>query len=79
MCSYEDRIRAVELDIKLGKRVRPTLRQLGYPTKNALTGWYWEYEHRLDLPVGYVGRKPKYSQAQKEAAIALSQSRSMHG
>lgn len=31
MYSYEDRIRAVELYIKLGKRVRPTIRQLGYP------------------------------------------------
>lgn len=40
MYSYEDRIRAVELYIKLGKRVRPTIRQLGYPTKNSLKGWY---------------------------------------
>ncbi len=31
MYSYEDRIRAVELYIKLGKRARPTLRQLGHP------------------------------------------------
>ena len=69
MYSYEDRIRAVELYIKLGKRVRPTIRQLGYPTKNALTGWYREYEQRLDLPAGYAGREPKYSQAQKEAAV----------
>lgn len=69
MYSYEDRIRAVELYIKLGKRVGPTIRQLGYPTKNALKGWYREYEQRLDLPVGYAGRKPKYSQAQKEAAV----------
>lgn len=69
MYSYEDRIRAVELYIKLGKRVRPTIRQLGYPTKNALKGWYREYEQRLDLLVGYVGRAPKYSQAQKEAAV----------
>jgi putative transposase len=29
MYSYEDRIRAVELYIKHGKRVRPTIRQLG--------------------------------------------------
>jgi len=29
MYSYEDRIRAVELYIKLGKCVRPTIRQLG--------------------------------------------------
>jgi putative transposase len=69
MYSYEDRIRAVELYIKLGKRVRPTIRQLGYPTKNALKGWYREYEQRLDVPVGYAGRKPKYSQGQKEAAV----------
>src|SRR5439155_24607139 len=58
-----------ELYIKLCKRVRPTIRQLGYPTKNALKGWYREYEQRLDLRAGYVGREPKYSQAQKEAAV----------
>lgn len=69
MYSYEDRIQAVELFIKRGKRVRPTIRQLGYPTKNALKGWYREYEQRLDLPVGYAGREPKYSQAQKEVAV----------
>ena len=40
-----------------------------YPTKNALKCWYREYEHRLDLPVGYAGREPKYSQVQKEAAV----------
>ncbi|WP_157085093.1 helix-turn-helix domain-containing protein [Hydrogenophaga palleronii] len=44
MYSYEDRIRAVELYIKLGKRVRPTIRQLGYPTKSSLKGWYNEYQ-----------------------------------
>jgi putative transposase len=49
MYSYEDRIRAVELCIKLGKRVRATIRQLGYPTKNALKGWWREYEQRGDL------------------------------
>ena len=69
MYSYEGRIRAVELYIKLGKRVRPTIRRLGYPTKNALKCWYREYEQRLDLPVGYTGRQPKYSQAQKDAAV----------
>jgi putative transposase len=69
MYSYGDRVRAVELFIKLGKRVRATIRQLGYPSKNALKGWHREYEQRLGLPVGYAGRGPKYSQAQKEAAI----------
>ncbi|PRH40546.1 hypothetical protein C6T65_20375 [Burkholderia vietnamiensis] len=36
MYSYEDRVRAVELYLKLGKRVKATIRQLGYPTKNSL-------------------------------------------
>jgi putative transposase len=67
MYSYEDRLRAVRLYIKLGKRVRLTIRQLGYPTKNALKSWHREFEQRLDLPVGYV-RGPKYSDAQKEIA-----------
>ncbi len=69
MYSYEDRIRAVELFIKLGMRVRPTIRQLGYPTKNSLKGWYREYQQRQDLPKGYAGREPKFSQEQKAAAL----------
>ena len=68
MYSYEDRLRAVRLYIKLGKRVGLTIRQLGYPTKNALKSWHREYEQRLDLPAGYV-RQPRYSQAQKERAV----------
>jgi hypothetical protein len=34
MYSYEDRIKAVRLYLKLGKRLGVTIRQLGYPTKN---------------------------------------------
>lgn len=69
MYSYEDRLRAVQLYIQLGKRVGPTIRQLGYPTKNALKGWYREYEQMLDLPAGYARRKQRYLQAQKEVAV----------
>jgi transposase-like protein len=54
MFSYEERIRAVKLYIKLGKRLGATIRQLGYPTKNSLIGWYREYERDRDLQVGYV-------------------------
>ena len=43
MYSYADRLRAVELYVRLGKRLNATIRQLGYPTKNALRGWYREY------------------------------------
>jgi len=68
MYSYEDRVRAVRLYIKLGKRVAATIRQLGYPTKKSLKSWHLEYEQRRDLPAGYV-RPPKFSQAQKTLAV----------
>ncbi len=68
MYSYDERLRAVRLYIKLGKRLGLTVRQLGYPTKNALKTWYSEYEQRNDLPTGYV-RQPMYSQAQKDRAV----------
>ena len=70
MYSYEDRIRAVKLYIKLGKRTGPTIRQLGYPTKNALKSWHREYGHSRDLQVRYVRSRQKYSTEQKQAAVA---------
>jgi putative transposase len=69
MYSYEDRIRAVRLYIKLGKRLRATIRQLGYPTKNSLIGWYREYEQGRDLPVGYARSEQKYSDQDKQIAV----------
>ena len=68
MFSYDDRLRAVQLYIKLGKRVGLTIRQLGYPTKNALKAWHRAYEQHDGLPEGYV-RYPKYTQAQKDSAV----------
>ena len=69
MYSYEDRIRAVQLYIKLGKRIGPTLRQLGYPTKNALKSWHREYEKNSDLQVAYVRSRQKYSDEQARVAV----------
>lgn len=68
MYSYEDRIRAVQLYIKLGRRLRATIRQLGYPTKNALRGWYREHSRRGDL-AKRVQRAPKYSKTQQQVAV----------
>ena len=50
MYSYQYRIRAVGLLIKLGKRVAQTIHQLGYPTENALKGWHRAYELGSDRP-----------------------------
>ena len=58
----------MQLYIKLDKRIGLTIRQLGYPTKNALLSWHREYEQSLDLPAGYA-RQPRYSQAHKELAV----------
>ena len=69
MYSYADRLRAVELYIRLGKRLNATIRQLGYPTKNALRGWYREYLQHRDLHIQPVARVPKYSEAQRHVAL----------
>ncbi|EQT15601.1 hypothetical protein G830_04882 [Escherichia coli HVH 176 (4-3428664)] len=53
MYSYEDRLRAVRLYLKLGRRMSATLRQLGYPTKNSLKAWLAEFERNQDLRRGY--------------------------
>ena len=69
MYSYEDRIRAVSLYIKLNKRFAATILQLGYPTKNALKTWYREYEQRQEVSIGYVRSRLKYSDEQKKVAV----------
>ena len=69
MYSYEERIRAVKLYIKLGKRSAATIRELGYPTKNSLSSWYREFRRRGDLQVVYAHRKSKYSDEQKKLAV----------
>jgi transposase-like protein len=49
MYAYEERIRAVMLYIKLEKRLKATILQMGCLTKNSLIGWYREYEESRDL------------------------------
>jgi transposase-like protein len=72
MYSYADRIRAVELYIKLGLRARATIRQLGYPTKNALKGWYQRYLKHQDLPASQAPRAPKYSLKQRRWRLLIT-------
>ena len=69
MYSYDDRMRAVRLYIKLGKRAAATVRQLGYPTKVALKNWYRQYKQCDDLPACYARSNPKYSAEQKKVAV----------
>ena len=69
MYSYEDRIRAVKLYLKLGRRIAATIRQLGYPTKNSLLSWYREYQAHEDLARVYERTKTKYSCEEKSFAV----------
>ena len=69
MYLYEDRVRAVKLYIRLGKRTAATICQLGYPTKNALKSWHREFEQSRDLPRRYARSKPKYSDEHKRVAV----------
>ncbi len=43
MYSYEERIRAVKLYEKYGKRAAAVIRELGYPNRHVLVKWYQEY------------------------------------
>lgn len=69
MYSYEDRIRAVRLYFKLGKRLGATLRKLGYPTKNSLLAWCREFEQEQDLKQGYQREKWLYDTEDKRRAV----------
>lgn len=69
MYTYEDRIKAVRLYLKLGRRLGATIGKLGYPTKNTLIGWYREYLANQDLKAGYDRSWRKFSVEQKHAAV----------
>jgi len=71
MSSYEDRIRSVWLYIKSGKRTGATIRQLGYPPKNALKSWHQKFEQDHDLPMGYMRSKRTYSDEEKNCRRSL--------
>jgi putative transposase len=69
MYSYEERLRAGELNIKLGKRLGASICELGYPTKNALKGWHRKYERWRDLQMSSAQRPTKFSAARKQVAL----------
>ncbi|MER1969203.1 IS3 family transposase [Castellaniella sp. GW247-6E4] len=69
MYSYQDRLRAVMLYLKLGRRINATLRQLGYANKNSLKAWCAEFEQNRDLRRGYQRVKRRYTDEQKHRAV----------
>ena len=51
MYSYEERLRAVKLYIKYDHSLSAVIRELGYPSHQALLQWYREYMTQGDLHV----------------------------
>ena len=68
MYSYEDRIKAVKLYIKLGHKSSAVKRILGYPTKKYIRRWYLRYMEEGDLPKDYI-RPPHFTSEQKQQAV----------
>jgi putative transposase len=69
MYSYKERLRALKLYLKYGRRLKATICELGYPTKNSLKAWCAEFEEGGNLQEKYVCSLPKYSDEQKNTAI----------
>ena len=60
MYSYDERLKAVELYLKFGKRIGRTIRHLGYPTKHSLKKWHQEFTMRGKLELTCARSKQKY-------------------
>ena len=57
MYSYEERLRAVKLYIKYDHSLSAVIRELGYPSHQALLQWYREYITQGDLHAKCVRRR----------------------
>lgn len=68
MYTYEERMKAVQLYIKYNHSLASVIAELGYPSHQALLGWYREYKATGDLKKESK-RKPKYSAKQKQTAL----------
>jgi transposase-like protein len=68
MYSYADRMKAVQLYIKYGKRTAAVIRELGYPSRKNLVRWYSAYTEAGNLPK-HSRPKPRYTPEQKRSAV----------
>ena len=75
MYSYEERLRAVKLYIKYDHSLSAVIRELGYPSHQALLQWYREYITQGDLHAECVRhrRRCKFTMEQRKAAVAYYQ------
>ncbi|HEO9022044.1 TPA: transposase, partial [Escherichia coli] len=68
MFTEEEKIRAIELYFKYGKKLPPVVRELGYPSKRNLRRWIRSWETGSGAKES-IRHKPRYSDMQKQVAV----------
>ena len=68
MFTYKQRIKAVQLLVQYNMSYAQTIRELGYPTRTALTNWYKEYSKHNDLKKKFV-KKPIFNIEERKKAV----------
>ncbi|MDD2482593.1 MAG: IS3 family transposase [Lutispora sp.] len=68
MYSLEEKKKAVDLYIQYDKQLLKTVETLGYPSRNSLRKWYYEFRDSGAFKDKYT-RGQKYTEEQKEKAI----------
>ncbi len=68
MYSKEEREKAIMLYIKYDQCAVDVIRELGYPDRKTLAGWYKTYLETGEL-LNRCSRRPKYSLEQKKAVV----------
>ncbi len=70
MFTEAERLRAIELYFKYGRKLAPVVRELGYPSKRNLRRWIrlWEASNGATKS---IRRKPRYSDVQKLLAPVI--------
>ena len=69
MYPYEGRMRAVKAYMASGYQANQTIRDLGYPSHEALRSWYREYRENGDLHRDFI-RASLHTEEQKATAVA---------
>ncbi|EFJ2926601.1 transposase [Escherichia coli] len=68
MFTEEEKIRAIELYFKYGKKLAPVVRELGYPSKRNLRRWIRSWEAGGEVKES-IRHKPRYTDEQKQVAV----------
>jgi len=69
MFSYEERMKAVKLLIQYDMSYTTVIRELSYPSKEALWNWYNEYSQYGDLHQDFI-KRPRFTDEEKLKAVA---------